>query len=112
MTTISRKTLNLGGRELRFAALTFRQLEDLKEDIDLLMSQDGLKYTNAATRESLIRLVIASTQAAGNPVDRDFLLDSLTIANFNAVGFALFDRNGWLAKEDEPGETTATPSQI
>jgi hypothetical protein len=112
MSKVSRKTLALGGRDVRIAALSFRQLEDLKGDIDLLMSPDGQKYTNPSTRESLIKLVIASSAAAADPVDRDFLLDSLTIANFNDVGFTLFDRNGWIASEPDQGEARATPSQI
>lgn len=112
MTTLRKKPLTLGGRDLRIAALPFRHLEELKPDIELLMSPAGSSYLNEEAREALMRLVVVSTTTAGNAVDRDFLLDALDIANFVSTGFALFDQNGFIATGDaEPGEMTAAPSQ-
>ncbi len=111
MTTVSNNTLAFGGRKIRFAALSFRQLDALKAEIDLMLSPSGLRFTSSDTREALIALILASAGNAGETIDRDFLLDNLDVANFDQIGYDLFDRNGFLAKEQEPGEAMAAASQ-
>jgi hypothetical protein len=111
MSTISNKTLVLGGRKVALAALSLRQLRDLKSQIDTVMGVDGQSYRNEAGTDALIELVIASAKGAGETVDRDYLLDHINIANFADIGYLLFDRNGFLAKDDAQGEATAAPSQ-
>jgi hypothetical protein len=110
MATVSKKTLPLGGRELRFAALSFRQLDDLKDEVDLLMSAGGANFARAETRAAVVRVAKASIDAAGEPIDEGFLLEHLDTVNFPSVVRAIFDRNGFLAGEGEPGEARAAAS--
>ncbi|MGH8158367.1 MAG: hypothetical protein ACREPQ_09615 [Rhodanobacter sp.] len=111
MTTVSKATLALGGRDLKFAAPSLRQLRELKPQIDLLMSPEGQTYLNEQAADALIDLVIASVTAAGEQgVDKEFLLDAIDVTNFRSTGFALFDRNGFIAKDEHPGEVAAAPS--
>lgn len=110
MATVSKKTLALGGRELRFAALSFRQLDDLKDEVDLLMSPGGTNFARADARTAVVRVAKASIDAAGEPVDESFLLDNLDTVNFAGVVRTIFDRNGFLSEEGEPGEARAAAS--
>jgi len=112
MTSTTCKSLKLGGRDVKIAPLSLRQLTELKPQIDLMMSQAGQDYTSDASRDAVIETMLVSATAAGEQgVDRDFLLDAINIANFGPLVVAVFDRNGFLAKEgEEPGEVTAAPS--
>ena len=104
------KRFPLGGRELRLAALTLRQLDDLKAEVDLLMSNRGVMVSDPEVRAAAIKVAIASTGGAGEPVTPDFLLDNLDTVSFNDLVIAIFSRNGFLAKEGEQGEVTAAAS--
>jgi len=112
MTATTSKSLTLGGRAVRIAPLSLRQLAELKPQIDLMMSARGQDYTSEASREAVMATVIEAAKSAGEEgIDRDFLLDTINLANFSTVGLAIFERNGFLAKEgEEPGEATAAPS--
>lgn len=110
MATISRKTFPLGGRELKLAALSFRQLDDLKPEVDLLMSAAGTNYANAEVRAAAVKVGVASFARAGEKVESDFLVENLDTVNFNDLIVAIFSRNGFLAKEGEQGEATAAAS--
>ena len=111
MSIISNKTLVLGGRKVSLAALSLRQLREFKPQIDTVMGASGQSYLNDEGTDALMDLVIASAKGAGETVDREYLLDHINLANFADIGFTLFDRNGFLAKDDAPGEATAAPSQ-
>jgi len=110
MATISRKPFSLGGREFKLAALSFRQLDDLKPEVDLLMSSAGTNFANAEVRAAAVKVGVASFARAGEAVDSDFLIDNLDTVNFPDLIVAVFARNGFLAKEGEQGEATAATS--
>ena len=111
MTTLSSKTVTIGGRALRFAALTFRQLDDNKDDIDTMMSPKGANFSDPAARAAIVRVALASLKASAPDVTEDFLRDNLDTFNFTFVITGIFDRNGFLAKpDDDPGEAVAAPS--
>lgn len=107
MTTISKNTVTLGGRKFKFAAFTFRQLDDHKEAIDLLMTAAGMNFSNADGRKAVVRVALASMQTAGESVDEAFLLDSLDISNFREIVLTLFDANGFVDKDESEGEVQA-----
>lgn len=104
------KIITLANREVRIAPLTFRQLDALKDEIDLLMSPTGLNFARSEARAAVVQVVRASAQAAGDTITDDELLDGLTIVNFADVARSVFDRNGFLAKEGDTGEATAAAS--
>lgn len=102
------KDVSIGGLQLQFAALTFRQLNDHKDDINTLMSPAGANFANAEARGAIIRVALVSIKS---PITEDALLDAIDTANFTDLITAIFDRNGFLAKADDPGEAVAAASQ-
>lgn len=103
MATISRKPFQIGEASLRFAALSFRQLDALKEDIDLLMSPTGANFADSAARAAILRVALASLSSAEPQVTADFLMDGLNTFNFAGVIDAIFNRNGFLADPADAG---------
>jgi hypothetical protein len=111
MATVSKKPLKVGALLLHFAALTFRQLDDLKPEIDMLMRPAGANFSDPEARAAVVKVAMASAESAGNPVTADELKDNLDTVNFGDVITTMFVRNGFVAEEgDEPGEKKAAAS--
>lgn len=106
------KVLDIGGRALRFAPLPFRQLDALKDEIDLLMTPSGANFAHSDSRAAIVRVALASLKVHQPDITEDFLLDELNTFNFPLVINAVFDRNGFLADDAEPaqGEVPAAAS--
>lgn len=112
MTTRNAKPFNLGGRDVRFAALSLRQLRDNKADFDLVMAPGGMNYSKPDHQDAVLQLAAASLVHESPPCDEAFLLDTIDTFNFHEVITRIFDRNSFLAKTDDaPGEAQAAPSE-
>lgn len=106
MASLTKKPLALGTLGLvTFAALSFKQLDDLKPEIDLLMAPMGANFANPVAREAIVKVAQASLAAAGTQVSEDDLKSNLDTFNFPGVVSAIFERNGFLDEQPASAST-------
>ncbi|MBS0200288.1 MAG: hypothetical protein JSR70_07530, partial [Proteobacteria bacterium] len=88
------KSIEIGGRAIRLAPLSFRKLELLKDQVDLLMGA-GANFMLQESRDAIVAVLLASVDDPA--ITQDWLLDSLNIVNFPEAMRAVFDGNGFIA---------------
>ena len=114
MATLTKKTFPLGDLgDVRFAALGFDQLDELKEELDLIMAPGGADFRNPAARAAVVKLATASLQRDKPGTTEAQVKRELDTFNFPLVVNAIFDRNGFLDDGSEPkteGEAGAAAS--
>jgi hypothetical protein len=101
------KKISLGSRDLTVAALNFKQLDEHKDDISLLMK--GFNWSSPEDRAALVRVLVVASAKGGDPITEDELAEHLDISNAHDVLLAFVNRNGFVSKEGEQGEARATP---
>ena len=111
MSGIETKAISLGREKYSIAPLTFRQLDECKPELDVILAAGGNNFADPGTRAAVLKIVAVSVTSAGMALSEDDLLDKLTTANFSEIIRQIFDRNGFLAKsDDDPGEAAAAAS--
>lgn len=111
MATLSKKPLAVGKLLLTFAALNFAQLDELKDEIDLLMKPLGANFGSPEARKATVAVALASLKAAGSKVTEKELMANLDTVNFGDVITSIFSRNGFLhAPGEDVGEASAASS--